>query len=119
MEGLHEILIQKVTVKDLKEWKKGDKSGTYTPVGIQAGGMWYNQNIFEEKDVEKIKAAEGKKMLLIFGVETYKDKEYKKFTLPKPADVLADEVRKIKVFIRVAMVKFPELKDLYKEEINK
>ncbi len=119
MEGLHDILVQQVNTKDPKEWKKDGKTGTFTPIGIKVGGQWYNQNLFDEKEVEKIKAAEGKKMLLIFGVEEYNGKEYKKFVLPKPADVLAEEVRKIKIFIRVAMIKFPELKDLYKEEINK
>ena len=95
MEVLNTVLVQQVDIKDPKQYAKGQ----FWPVGLKAGGKWYNTTIFKDRTgADAIKALEGTEAALVFFTEKYQDKEgtwkeAKKFRLPTITDKLELRVR--------------------------
>lgn len=85
-------LIEKVKVGDPKEWEKNGRKGNYWNVGVKIAGIWYNQNYFDEKIVNRFKEVEGREIPLILFDQEYNGEIYKKFRIPKKEDLLEDRI---------------------------
>lgn len=113
--------IQSLTIEEIsfKEEKSGNSKGkqwTMYPVGIKAGDKWYNASFFkkEEKDFFESKKTGDKVDVLIFQ-EEYNGKMYDKFKMPTESQLLEIRVKKLELFARTVMLKYPDIK----EEFNK
>ena len=91
---IRQVKLERVNVKD-KRVSKNQKE--YYPVGIAVKGKWYNQNIFDTDQLEKLK--EGETLLLDFyqeaGTGDYAGKMFSKFKFPSGLDLVKMDIQLI------------------------
>ena len=72
-------LIEKVSIGSSKEGETNNRKWKVTNVGIKIAGEWHNAGIFNEMDIDMIKAHEGKELAVELFQEEYNGKMYNKF----------------------------------------
>lgn len=114
-EQIQLIRIDKKTEKEKKTGtSSGGKSWEMWPVGIQAGGVWYNASLFNEADHKKFQALkEDKSIYLKTFVEEYQGKQYNKFEFLKDSDKLQLRIERLEKFMKFYFDRNPEEKTLF------
>ena len=89
---MKKYLIEKVNVKDPVSGTTNGRNWTRWGCGVKIAGVWYNQSLFDEKIVKRLKEIEGQEIPLVLYDEEYKGNTYKKFKIPTKQDILIDRV---------------------------
>ena len=89
---MKKYLIEKVNVNDPVTGTTNGRNWTRWSCGVKIAGVWYNQSLFEEKIVNRLKEVEGQEIPLVLYDEEYQGKIYKKFKIPGKLDMLTSRV---------------------------
>ena len=89
---MKKYLIEKVNVNDPVTGTTNGRNWTRWSCGVKIAGVWYNQSLFEEKIVNRLKEVEGQEIPLVLYDEEYQGKIYKKFKIPGKLDILTSRM---------------------------
>ena len=106
---MKKYLVEKVTIKDQVSGTTNGRNWTRWSCGVKIAGVWYNQSLFEEKIVNRLKEVEGQEIPLVLYDEEYQGKIYKKFKIPGKLDMLTSRVDELEEKVKELEAKVEKL----------
>ena len=95
---MKKLLIEKVSIGQVKEGETNGRKWKVTQVGIKIAGEWHNAGLFKEYEIDLVKEHEGKELAVELFQEEYNDKMYNKFKVPSKLDLLEQRVKELEAF---------------------
>ena len=96
---MKKLLIEKVSIGQVKEGETNGRKWKVTQVGIKIAGEWHNAGLFKEYEIDLVKEHEGKELAVELFQEEYKDKMYNKFKVPSKLDLLEQRVKELEEIV--------------------
>ena len=95
---MKKLLIEKVSIGQVKEGETNGRKWKVTQVGIKIAGEWHNAGLFKEQDIDTVKIHEGKELAVTLYQEEYNGKMYNKFKVPSKLDLLEQRIEELEAF---------------------
>ncbi len=94
------VILNNISIKEPKQTTKGK---TFTGVGIEIGGMWYQGTFWGNENVELAvvkKWKQGDEINVTTYVEHYQGKPYDKWRFPTEVDLLTERVERLEQAVK-------------------